>query len=177
MVWLSPKKDDPMNDLPLLDRIEREASEVRTNQTDTSKAAAESLDGFAGIMSRRIWEHVEDCGQHGATSYEIGEALNLGPQSVSGRVNVLINRGLLYDTGERREGGSGRLCRVYKTCQREATENISRYVLGGRDALLGLREWMVKENELRGGWWLGGIDCGRDVLAKIEQLVKEVGHE
>lgn len=56
--------------------------------------------------------------------------------------------------------------------QRAATRKANgtpSYLQGRVDCLLDLKNWLIQQNNLKGGWWLS--QDGQDILAKIDEMV------
>lgn len=85
-------------------------SPVPHNGTATSKAAAKHLEqtGAAGTQIARILAVVKASGARGLTREEIHIATGISVASVCGRVNTLLGKGLLRETGTDRESSAGR---------------------------------------------------------------------
>jgi DNA-binding transcriptional ArsR family regulator len=80
--------------------------------SDTSRDAADSMEGVAGYCRRKILRRVRDA-SYGITCDEIEVALDMSHQNVSARLRELALANLIYDSGERRQTRSGRTARVY----------------------------------------------------------------
>lgn len=81
--------------------------------SDTSAAAAESIEPLLGRLAADVRAHVRAQGARGATCDEIEEGLGLRHQTASARVRELAQAGLLKDSGERRATRSGRKAAVW----------------------------------------------------------------
>jgi len=55
------------------------------------------------------------------------------------------------------------------------THGTAAHRQGAAGSLLDLKNWMVQQNNLKGGWWLR--EDGQAIMAKIDLMVKEIGHE
>lgn len=85
------------------------------NGTATSKRAAELAEPAADTDCGRILTFLRKRGAKGATREEIAVGLGMLIQTVTPRVHTLINAqrwGLAYETGETREGGTGRASKI-----------------------------------------------------------------
>jgi hypothetical protein len=75
--------------------------------SDTSTAAAASVQPSLGARQAAVLRVIRD--GRGATCAEVGLALRLPPNCVSGRITELRLQGRIHDTGQRRAGPSGRM--------------------------------------------------------------------
>jgi hypothetical protein len=75
---------------------------ARRTDPDTSHIAAARVD--ATWRELAIWEALEKHFPLGATSLELAAKLGWRRDSVSPRIAPMRSKGLLYDTGERRNG-------------------------------------------------------------------------
>jgi predicted transcriptional regulator len=93
--------------------------------SDTSKAAAESLDATTLTRLRRaVFNVIAASNDRGATCDEIEVALNRTHQTVSARVNELAQKfGLIEDSGKRRRTRSRRDAVVYQVKVKPPKEN------------------------------------------------------
>lgn len=82
---------------------------VPHNGTHTSKSAAKHLEqtGAAGTQLSRVLEAVRASGARGMTREEIHIETGISVASVCGRVNTLLGKGLLIETGETRKSSAG----------------------------------------------------------------------
>ncbi len=80
--------------------------------SDTSKAAAESMEPYAANQRRRVLRVITEAGIHGATREEITNALGARLQAVCGRCKELLDDGQIYDSGDRRRNKSGRYAEI-----------------------------------------------------------------
>ena len=81
------------------------------NSTDTSGQAAASLGDVSGD-AKRCFDEIVLAG--GLTVYQLTRLLNREHQTVSARVNDLMRKGWVVDSGIRRKTGSGRNAIVWK---------------------------------------------------------------
>lgn len=86
---------------------------------DTSLAAALSVLPSAQAVRARIYHHIETLGEEGATDNEVERALGLRHQTASARRRELVQRGFVYDTGDRRRTDSGRKAKVWRAAEPE----------------------------------------------------------
>lgn len=86
---------------------------VPHNGTDTSKAAAESMEPHLGRLQQLIHDYYDSRRWYGATCDEAEAALEMRHQTCSARVKELRDKGLLVDSGERRKTRSHRSAAVY----------------------------------------------------------------
>ena len=78
--------------------------------SDTSEAAAESIRPHLSRLEAVVFGSVVSLG--GATCYEVEVDTGLSHQTASARINGLVRKCLLRDSGERRKTSSGRPARV-----------------------------------------------------------------
>lgn len=81
--------------------------------SDTSRAAAESIEHELGRLQRLVLDFVS-LRLHGATCDEAELALSLKHQTASARFRELAELGVIVDSGERRPTSSGRKAIVWK---------------------------------------------------------------
>lgn len=81
--------------------------------SDTSEAAAGSVEGLASTLRRRVWERIRGTGMAGMTCDEVEARLGLRHQTASARIRELAVRGLLADSGRRAATRSGRQAVVW----------------------------------------------------------------
>lgn len=81
------------------------------NSTDTSAQAAASLGDVSGL-ARICFDEIVLAG--GLTCYQLTQVLGREHQTVSARVNDLMRKGWIVDSGIRRKTGSGRNACVWK---------------------------------------------------------------
>lgn len=102
---LQPKDDMPP---PLFAPKPR----ARRRGPETSRQAAERIKGYSAEQAAAVFRCIAEAGAQGRTADEIGELLELRPQSCSARCNELVRLGVVRDNGERRPTSSGRSARV-----------------------------------------------------------------
>lgn len=83
------------------------------NGTETSVAAARSMEGSANILRLQVFKLIRRSGTTGMTCDEVECESGLRHQTASARVNELAGRGDLVDSGSRRKTRSGRLAIVW----------------------------------------------------------------
>lgn len=71
--------------------------------SDTSKAAAESMIKDTSRLRALVYEEIKDAGSTGLTCDEVEVRLKLRHQTASARVNELMNRNRIVDSGVRRK--------------------------------------------------------------------------
>jgi predicted transcriptional regulator len=98
--------------------METEMSHPPTNGTDTSRAAAESIADDAATLRDQVLDLIR-ASTDGLTTDEVEMRLGLNHQTASPRVWELHKRGLIGDSGKRRETRSGRMARVYRALTTE----------------------------------------------------------
>ena len=86
---------------------------VRTNDPDTSHAAANAVDTTK--LEGLVYEAIKKFGDKGCISDQIRAMHpNYPYSSITARYRALLDKGFIVDTGERRQGQSGRSQRVLK---------------------------------------------------------------
>ncbi len=85
--------------------------------SDTSKAAAESMQESSATIRERVYRYIKNRGPQGATSEECETALNLRHQTASARIRELAMMLRIIDSVTRRETRSGRLAVVWVTTE------------------------------------------------------------
>jgi hypothetical protein len=84
---------------------------VRPADPDTSHQSALHVDSAS--LEGRVYEVIKSYGAEGCISDEVRSRMpDLPYSSITARYSALIEKGLIYDTGRRRQGESGRLMRV-----------------------------------------------------------------
>ena len=101
-------KQTGLFDMPPVFRNVRPAHVVGS---DTSRAAAESIESLTGEMHRQVYDQIND---HPSTDDELEVALKLRHQTVTARRRELVLRGLVRDSGKRRVTRSGRKATVWE---------------------------------------------------------------
>lgn len=95
---------------------------VRTQDPDTSHIAAHTVD--ASRLEAMVLYDIEAAGEAGLTQDEL---IALHPEfsysSITARPAALKRKGLIFDSGERRKGRSGRPCAVLKVAKFRASES------------------------------------------------------
>ena len=87
---------------------------VRTNDPDTSHAAANAVDSTK--LEGLVYEAIKTFGDKGCISDQIlAMHPNYPYSSITARFRALLDKGFIVDTGERRPGKSGKSQRVVKT--------------------------------------------------------------
>ena len=86
---------------------------VRTNDPDTSHAAANAVDSTK--LEGLVYEAIKKFGDKGCISDQIRAMYpNYPYSSITARYRALLDKGFIVDTGERRKGQSGKTQRVLK---------------------------------------------------------------
>lgn len=98
-----------MNQLGLFDRPAPYA-----RHSDTSKAAAKSIEPTSGTMRAIVLAFIRGRGASGATCEEIEINMGMKHQTASARVRELAQAGLIRDSGERRNTSSGRPATMWR---------------------------------------------------------------
>ena len=108
-----------MNQLQLFD--EQGRATIREpaphNGTQTSIAAAESIEPSMGRLQQIVLAYVVERGQLGATREEIETGLELGGNTVRPRVKELERKGLVRVCNDTRATRSGRAANVLRASQ------------------------------------------------------------
>ncbi len=81
--------------------------------SDTSRAAAESIEPDLGRLLHLVLTQIRACGSNGATDDELEVTLGLPHQTVSARRRDLVLRDYVVDSGYRRTTRSGRGATVW----------------------------------------------------------------
>jgi hypothetical protein len=81
------------------------------NGTDTSAAAAASMDRHASRLAEEVLGFIRSAGN--ATCEEVERGLGMKHQTASARIRELALDDRICDTGSRRRTSSGRMARVY----------------------------------------------------------------
>jgi len=91
-----------------------DGTEAHARNTDpgTSHAAAASV--RATDLESRVLEAIRYCEPGGATSSELESLTKLTNQSLTPRFAPMRRKGLIYDSGEKRKGESGRMQIVWR---------------------------------------------------------------
>jgi hypothetical protein len=86
---------------------------VRTQDPDTSHASANAVDTTK--LEALVYEAIKKYGDRGCISDQIRALYPSYPySSITARYRALLDKGFIIDTGERRQGQSGRSQRVMK---------------------------------------------------------------
>ena len=86
---------------------------VRTGDPDTSYEAAIAVDTTK--LEGMVYEAIKKYGDRGCISDQIRALYSAYPySSITARYRALLDKGFIVDTGERRQGQSGRSQRVMK---------------------------------------------------------------
>jgi hypothetical protein len=92
--------------------------ELPYSEPTTSKDAAVSKRGSAGIQRKKVFEYIKGQGIYGATAEEVSLALNLDGNSVRPRIWELTGQyghdAVIYKSRETRLTLSGRKARIYR---------------------------------------------------------------
>ena len=92
---------------------------VRTNDPDTSHAAANAVDSTK--LEGLVYEAIKTFGDKGCISDQILAMHPTYPySSITARFRALLDKGFIVDTGERRPGKSGKSQRVIKAAAKHA---------------------------------------------------------
>lgn len=98
--WRVPRGPTPATDLP-------------SNRTETSRAAARSMRSHARSIEAKVLAWFIGRGLAGGTNDECEQALELKTQTVTARTNRLVKLGLLGNSGRHRRTRSGRKAIVW----------------------------------------------------------------
>jgi len=90
----------------------------RREAGDTSVQAAYAVDSAS--LEERVLAAVRAAGSAGTTQDALIDALpDVSYPSLTARFSALLRKGLIYDTGERRDGRSGRKQRVLRAWEKD----------------------------------------------------------
>lgn len=81
--------------------------------SDTSKAAAESIEPASGTLRARVLGTIKSMREYGMTCDEVEQTTHLTHQTASARVHELHKLGAIRDSGRRRNTRSGRKATVW----------------------------------------------------------------
>jgi hypothetical protein len=81
--------------------------------TDTSRDAAESIEGVAGRIRQMVHRAIDAAGERGLTTNECADLLGIDKGTVQPRTSELRLLGKIYDGGARRRNASGRTAIVW----------------------------------------------------------------
>lgn len=84
--------------------------------SETSEAAAKSVEPHLGRMEAMVLKEITLAGDHGLTDDQIESITLLSHQSASARRRGLVLKGLVKDSGTRRKTRSGRSAVVWVVC-------------------------------------------------------------
>lgn len=91
---------------------------ARSDASDTSYEAAEAVDTTA--LEAEVYRIIVGSGERGVTQDDVLSAMPGHPySSVTARFSALIRKSLVVDTGERRQGRTGRKQRVLIASNKE----------------------------------------------------------
>lgn len=97
---------------------------VRRDSPDTSHEAAKAVD--SAKLEALVYEAIRSFGDRGCISDEVRALFpNLPYSSVTARYKALIDGGFIEETGERRQGQSGRSQRVLRATKRPDAATVS----------------------------------------------------
>ncbi len=82
--------------------------------SDTSRAAAESVEPHLSRLERIVFEYIDKQGHEGATCWEVEKGCGLMHQTASARIKALKDAGRIRATNQKRTTNTGRLAGVYK---------------------------------------------------------------
>lgn len=110
-----PEPEAPGKPLANPGRISHVGGAARHEDPGTSKEAAAKLDA-SGLL-QLVLEHLQACGERGATSEEVANAVGVDLQSISPRFAQLQRAGKIWKDGTKRPGSSGRKRQVWRAAQ------------------------------------------------------------
>lgn len=87
-------------------------------RTDTSAAAAESIEGETGTLRRKVFDFIISRGARGATLNEMEELLPMTGNTLRPRRKELEGMGAVVDSGKRRINKGGRETIVWAAADR-----------------------------------------------------------
>jgi hypothetical protein len=94
---------------------------ARRGDPDTSNEAAQAVDTTK--LEALVYEAIRSFGDQGCISDDVRAMFpSLPYSSVTARYKALIDKGYIEDTGDRRQGGSGRSQRVLRATKAVTTE-------------------------------------------------------
>lgn len=89
---------------------------ARSTDPDTSQSAADTVD--VESLQEKVLNAINSFGAKGCISDDVmGNFPFDGPQTITPRYKPLLNKGLIWDTGDRRKGGAGKDQRVMVAAQ------------------------------------------------------------
>lgn len=83
---------------------------------DTSIAAADALAPTLGHLQRKTLEAIRNAGSQGHTAEELTAVLKLERWTVQPRTSELRRKGMIYDSGQRRQNVTGKRAIVWIAC-------------------------------------------------------------
>ena len=89
-----------------------ETALARNTDPTTSHEAAEKVK--VGHLEMMVLDALLAAGVRGMTSHELVADIGLPWSTVTPRLRPLANRGLVVDSGQRRDGPTGRVCIVWR---------------------------------------------------------------
>jgi biotin operon repressor len=92
----------------LFDHAEQYPNSPSYQRTDTSYAAAKSVESDASRLQRKALASITASGQAGQTMEECADATGCGRHSIQPRLSELRAKGLIADSKQRRALASGR---------------------------------------------------------------------
>jgi len=94
--------------MDIFEHRERYPDHPGYQRTDTSRAAAQSMAGSAGVLRAAVLGAIRAAGDRGLTMEEVADATGYGRHSVQPRTSELRETGDIRDSGDRRLLASGR---------------------------------------------------------------------
>lgn len=96
---------------------------VRKDSPDTSHEAAEYVD--TSRLEQMVYEAIKGFGARGCISDEVRAKFSGYPySSITARYRALLDKGFIEDTGQRRQGQSGRNQRVMRVLNADKLNGI-----------------------------------------------------
>lgn len=83
-------------------------------EVDTSISAAEALAPKLGRLQRMALQAIHDAGPYGRTADELAAVLKLDRWTVQPRTSELRRKGLIHDSGQRRQNATGKRAIVWR---------------------------------------------------------------
>jgi len=83
--------------------------------SDTSAAAADQIAPHTAGLRAEVFSYIKRRGSKGATCWETEVALGMQHQTASARIRELFLSNDLFDSGDRRNTGTGRKAVVWRT--------------------------------------------------------------
>lgn len=96
--------------------------------SDTSFEAALSIARHLNRIENAVYRTILSNGDKGANCWEVEQKTGISRACSSARLNGLVKKGLIYDTGARRPTDTGRNAVVYKAIVKDMIDNFGQYI-------------------------------------------------